>query len=121
MKTRAGRGVSAAMAVLFAFAALVQLNDPDPVRWFAIYAAACAASIVAATGRRLPSVPFALVSVIALVWAAAIVAGGPRADDYGRMFEAWEMRSVPIEEAREASGLLIVGAWMAVLAGFRRE
>lgn len=120
MTTRAGRAISAAMAVLLGFAALVQLNDPDPVRWFAIYTAACIASIAAAAGRRPPPVASGVISVIALVWAAAIVAGGPRAGDYGRMFEAWEMTSVPIEEAREASGLLIAGVWMAVLALGRR-
>jgi hypothetical protein len=31
------------------------------------------------------------------------------------MFDAWEMKSLAVEEAREASGLVIVAAWMAVL------
>jgi len=31
------------------------------------------------------------------------------------MFDAWEMKSPSVEEAREASGLLIVAAWMMVL------
>ena len=30
------------------------------------------------------------------------------------MFDAWEMKSPSVEEAREASGLLIVAAWMIV-------
>ena len=32
------------------------------------------------------------------------------------MFDAWEMKSVAVEEAREASGLTIVAVWMTVLA-----
>jgi hypothetical protein len=32
------------------------------------------------------------------------------------MFDAWEMKNTPIEEAREASGLFIVTMWMAVVA-----
>jgi hypothetical protein len=32
------------------------------------------------------------------------------------MFDAWEMQSVNVEQAREATGLLIVAGWMAVLA-----
>jgi hypothetical protein len=31
------------------------------------------------------------------------------------MFDAWEMKSPSVEEAREASGLLIVAVWMIVL------
>ena len=50
--------------------------------------------------------------------------GGPAAGAYSHMFDAWEMKSVPVEEAREATGLLIVAAWMAVLvvgAASRRQ
>ena len=38
-----------------------------------------------------------------------------RPAQYSHMFDAWEMKSVSVEEAREATGLLIVAAWMAVL------
>ncbi len=31
------------------------------------------------------------------------------------MFDAWEMKDTSIEEAREATGLLIVFVWMAVV------
>jgi hypothetical protein len=32
------------------------------------------------------------------------------------MFDAWEMKSPSVEQAREASGLVIVGVWMIVLS-----
>jgi hypothetical protein len=34
----------------------------------------------------------------------------------GELFESYAMKSAPVEEAREMGGLLIVAAWMAVLA-----
>jgi hypothetical protein len=103
------------MAALFAFAAAVQFNDPDPIRWIAIYSAACALSVMAFVRRRVsPALPLA-VFVVALAWAALIAFGGPAASEYGHMFDAWEMTSPSVEEAREASGLLIVAAWMVVL------
>lgn len=103
------------MALLFAFAAALQFNDPDPIQWIAIYTAACVLSLVMFVRRRLMmAVPIA-VFAIAIAWAAVIAFGGPAASEYGHMFDAWEMKSPSVEEAREASGLLIVAVWMIVL------
>ena len=109
------------MALLFAFAAAVQFNDPDPIRWIAVYGAAFVLSLAVALGRRVPLVVTIAVGLVALTWAAVIAFGGPAASEYGRMFDAWEMKSPSVEEAREASGLILVAAWMAVLVvrGFR--
>ena len=103
------------MAGLFGFAALLQLNDPDPIPWVAMYLAACIVSLMVALRRRMPRAAIAGVGLVAVAWAAMIALGGPRADEYGHMFDAWEMKSPAIEEAREASGLVIVAIWMAVL------
>jgi len=73
--------------------------------------------VVLGNGSR-PSIPRGVpvaVAVVALGWAAVIAFGGPAASEYGHMFDAWEMKSPAVEEAREASGLVIVAAWMAVL------
>jgi uncharacterized membrane protein len=103
------------MALLFAFAAALQFNDPDPIRWIAMYAAACAVSLAMCFKRSVvPAIPLAVL-VIAIVWAALIAFGGPAASEYEHMFDAWEMKSPSVEEAREASGLLIVAVWMGVL------
>ena len=103
------------MSLLFAFAAAVQLNDPDPIRWMAMYGAACALSLGVLFRRRTMPVAALAVLASAIVWAALIAFGGPAASDYGHMFAAWEMKSPSVEEAREASGLLIVAVWMIVL------
>ncbi len=109
------------MSVLFAFAAAVQFNDPDPIRWIAIYGVACALSLLVFLNRRVvPAVPLA-VFVVAIAWAATIAFGGPAASEYGHMFDSWEMKSPSVEEAREASGLLIVAAWMMVLRARRNR
>ena len=103
------------MTLLFVFAAALQYNDPDPIPWLAIYLVAALVSLAAAAGRRAPRGVLAPVAVIALGWAAWIAFGGPAASEYSHMFDAWEMTSPAVEEAREASGLVIVAAWMAVL------
>lgn len=82
------RVLSGLMAGLFALAVAVQYNDPDPGRWMALYGAA----------------------------AAVACAGVADAGTYWHMFDAWEMKNAPIEEAREASGLRIVFVWMAGVA-----
>ncbi len=111
---RAWRAADAVMALLFAFGALVQLNDPDPVRWFAVYGLAAVACLVSLLRRLHWAFP-ALLCSVTLAWAATI---GPRV--VGRvpfrdMFGAFEMKNVGVEESREMYGLLIIAAWMAVL------
>jgi hypothetical protein len=103
------------MATLFAFAAILQFNDPDPSRWIAIYATASVLSVLVGFKRPVWRPAFVAVAVVALAWAALIALAGPGASEYRHMFEAWEMKSPAVEEAREASGLLIVAAWMIVL------
>lgn len=109
------QGVDAGMALLFAFSAAVQFNDPDPARWLAIYVVACAITAAVAYGREVPRLLLGAVVLVSVIWAVAIAIGGPATAAYARMFDAWEMASVSVEEAREASGLLIVGVWMTVL------
>jgi hypothetical protein len=73
--------------------------------------------LTAALRGRAPLVASAGVGLIALVWSVTTISTSP-ADlgTYRHMFDAWEMKNASIEEAREASGLLIVFAWMAAAA-----
>ncbi len=109
------RTLSGVMAALFAFAVVVQYNDPDPLLWMTVYGAACAISLIVARRGTIPLSAVLAVGGIALVWSIALAAGVPGLDIFTSMFDDWEMKSAPIEEAREASGLAIVAAWMAVL------
>ena len=110
------RTVNGLMALLFAAGAVVQVNDPDPIPWMAIYAAAGAVAIVWALRGRVPLAAPLGVGVVALVWGAAVVVGGPELSVFGQMFAAWEMDSIATEEAREGTGLLLIAFWMGVLA-----
>jgi hypothetical protein len=97
------RPIAAAMFLVFALAAFVQWNDPDPLLWFALYALAALLSLAAAAGQ----IWLHLVGVLSLL--PALV------DARASAFTSWKMRDVSDEEAREALGLAICAAWMVVL------
>ncbi len=103
------------MLLLFALGAAVQVNDPDPIRWFAVYALAAAACLLSLLRRLHWAFP-ALLGAAALAWAATIAPRVVGRVPFGDMFAAWEMRNAGVEESREMYGLLIIAAWMAVLA-----
>jgi Transmembrane family 220, helix len=113
---RVFHGMNWVMCALFLLSVLVQWNDPDPVRSIAIYGAAFAICLVLAVRGRIPTAAPLLVIVVALAWSLTMMSGGPHSNMYSHMFDAWEMKSNPVEEAREATGLLIVGVWMLVVS-----
>jgi len=101
------------MAAMFLLSAVLQYNDPDPLRWIALYAAAALACLVAA---RTPSGWWlaALVGAVSLVWAVVLSPVLPemRLDELARKMKAETPR---IELSRELLGLVIVSAWMVVV------
>ena len=103
------------MAALFAFGAVVQLNDPDPWAWVAVYLAAAAVCLLA---HRRPALvaPPALLGLVCLGWALALAPGVVGRTPFADLFGAWEMANVAVEESREMYGLLLVTGWMLVLA-----
>jgi Transmembrane family 220, helix len=102
------------MAALFGLSVAVQYNDPDPGRWMLIYGSAAVACLLFIAGRRYWPL-FATVGAAALTWACLLVTNSAGHVPFGELFEAFEMKDVRVEEAREMYGLLIVTAWMAVL------
>jgi hypothetical protein len=112
--TRLWTAANVAMFVLFAFAVVVQFNDPDPGIWMTIYGLAACACLLAITGRArwwLTS----MVGAAALAWAVTIEPRVLGKVPFGEMFSAWEMKDTGVEESREMYGLLIVAVWMGVL------
>lgn len=115
MKSLIGRVVLVILGMLFFVGVVVQYNDPDPVRWMAIYLAASAACFLAAFGK-LKWWFAAATALVALIWA---LIWAPQAFPNVRiaeMFQAWEMKNERIEEGREMYGLLIIFVCMTVLA-----
>jgi hypothetical protein len=102
------------LGLYFVFATAVQVNDPDAGIWEAIYAVAAGVTFFAAW--RMPPlwVPI-VVGAIAAVWALAL-APGAFDSSFRELFQSWQMMSPGMEVGRELLGLLILTAWMSVLA-----
>ena len=64
----AWRGINGVVTSIFLLFAVVQYNDPDPVRWMAIYLAAALCCALELTGRLRWPLPV-LTTVAALIWA----------------------------------------------------
>jgi hypothetical protein len=121
----AGKSWTAAnvlMALMFAFSVVVQMNDPDPVLWMAMYAAATAVAVLEVR-RKAPWWAACGVGIIALIWAGTIAPRVLGVVPFASMFEEFEMKNLAVEESREMYGLLIVAIWMLAIewAGMRRR
>ena len=95
--------VAIAFTLAFAAMAALQLNDPDPVRWIAIYAAAALVSIASALRRAPPALHLGL-GAVAVAWAALLLPTIVR-----------EAALTGSEIEREFGGLLLVALGMAQL------
>ena len=103
--------INLAVAGLGLVAAALQHNDPDPLRWIALYVAAALAGVAALHVRGGWRAALA-VAAVAAVWAAitwADVAGGVAADDLWRKMSE---KGGKVEAYREAAGLTIVATWL---------
>ena len=113
MQSRAFGVANRIMAVLFLISAIIQLNDPDPLRWAAVYGAAGFACLAAGRFRYSWPLP-AGVGLVAFAWAAWL---SPILPDLklGDLARTMHARTPSIELGREFLGLLIVLGWMALL------
>ena len=97
------------LAALFAYAAGVQYNDPDPIRWFAIYGGAAMLSALTPFLRP-PSPVFLGIAASAFAWALLILPGVVEAAAF-----------TGTEEERELAGLVLVGSGMLALRAASRR
>lgn len=98
------RTFALAFAALFAFAAAVQLNDPDPLGWIAIYLAAAGIS-AASVWFSVPAAVFLGLAAIAGLWALRLLAT-----------VLAEAAGTGTEIEREFGGLALITLVMIVLA-----
>jgi hypothetical protein len=108
-----GRGVNLAMAALFLASAGLQLNDPDPLRWIAVYSGAAVACIAADRAPR-AWIPAAAIGLVAMAWASTTASVLPRMKG-ADLFRSMKAETPVIEESREFLGLLVVAGWMTWL------
>ena len=107
------------VAGLFLVSALLQLNDPDPWGWIAVYLAAAVACLLADRGPRGWWLA-AAVALVSLIWAAALSPILPEVQlsDLARSMKA---ESPQIELGRELLGLVMICAWMVLLVVISRR
>ncbi len=115
-------GVNVLFVALFVTSAGLQYNDPDPIRWAALYGAAALAALAALHARGGWTVAV-VVGVVAAAWAGWLwheVIGHVVVSDFWRKMSE---KGGKVEEMREAGGLSIVAVWLAVTAraGWRRS
>lgn len=115
MRASAWPLANAVMLLAFAISVIVQINDPDPFVWMAIYGAAALVCALEIT-RRARWWMATMVGGVALVWAVTIAPRVIGAVPFTDMFGAFEMSNVGIEESREMYGLLTIAGWMAAIA-----
>ena len=114
------RWLAYVMAALFAVCVALQYNDPDPIRWMAIYGAAMVISALL-PGRRAVALPGTIAALAAAAWSAYLAAG---VWDQIALSDLWLKMSEKggaVEEGREAGGLAIVAAWLLAACAFRRR
>lgn len=113
------RYLAYAMAALLGLSAALQYNDPDPLRWVAIYGAGMAVSIALPHQRGAWLIGFVL-GLAALAWALyllTVVWGRMEVSDLtSKMSE----KGGAVEQGREAGGLGIEAVWLLFASGFRR-
>jgi hypothetical protein len=109
-------------AVLFAVCVLLQYNDPDPLRWMALYGAAAVASAAVPYWRR-GWIAAVLVGLVAAAWALWLWAHVLGFVEVGDLWRKMSEKGGKVEEMREAGGLTIVAAWLCMSAwiGRRRD
>jgi len=107
------RIVAGMFCALFVLAAVVQLNDPDPLLWSLAYLLAAALSFGAALGRS-----WTLANVAASIffgaWFGLLAPSLVQAESAA--FRSFEMTEARHEEPREAAGLALAACWCATLA-----
>ncbi len=112
------RVISYIMAALLAVCVVLQYNDPDPIRWMAIYGAGALVSVALPSTRRVALVAL-LVGLGTAVWALLLLAevwGQVGLSDFvGRMSE----KGGAVEVQREAGGLGIQALWLLLGAAYR--
>ena len=98
------------LAVMFMLFAFVQINDPDPLLWIAIYGAMAAICVMAAFRYYIRPLLWILLACFVvymfILWPG--VREWLQQDDLGILFdEGMKMQFHYIEESREFLGLLI--------------
>lgn len=108
------------MGLLFALSALVQLNDPDPLRWVLAYGAVALVAFTAPL--RLPGLTetSAVLALLYLLWAGWLVRGGLPPVSVEALFGDATMKTEAVELWRESLGLGLMALYLIGVAVWSR-
>jgi hypothetical protein len=100
--------------VAFLLSILVQFNDPDPLRWIAIYSI-----MVVICGlhhfAQLRWYIAAIAIVVSVVWIVSLLPALNQGVPWSEVLGSLTMQNDTVEEVREIGGLLLVLLWAGVL------
>lgn len=120
MNRKLVRRLSLFFTLVFVASAVVQLNDPDPFVWIAVYLAGAMFSALGAWRfplQRPMAVRVGIFGLLTAIWAATNI---PRVLEteppWSQVLSTMQMMEPGVEEARESLGLLLIAAWMFALA-----
>lgn len=114
------RSFSALMTLLALVSAYLQLNDPDPERWFAIYFACAVVALLGALGRPSRWLSVA-VGGVASIWALAIVPELLGGWSPKQLTATMSAEHPEVEFGRECAGLLIVAGYCLFAVSWARQ
>jgi hypothetical protein len=106
------------MAVLFSVSVGLQENDPDPIRWMALYGSAGLISAIL-PARRFMVIPAIVVGFLALVWGLYLTRQVMHVLKFSDLFLKMDEKGGAVEVGREAGGLIIVAGMMLLGGAFR--
>jgi hypothetical protein len=113
MKNKPFAALNYMMLAVFLMCVVVQFNDPDTWVWVGIYGFGAGACVLAAL-RRLHWGLSSALALIALIW-GIILASRVEGISWSDLSTSLSMKTLEVEEAREAGGLFLLATWMVVL------
>jgi hypothetical protein len=108
------------MAALLGLSAALQYNDPDPLRWIAIYGAGALVSILLLRDRRLAVVSLGI-GLAAAAWAGVLIAEVWGVIELADLPTKMSEKGGAVEVGREAGGLGIEAVWLLFASAFRHR
>ena len=105
------------MTGLLIFSAIVQWNDPDPLRWILCYSVSAIITLCSLIRPLPPSIPliWGLVVLLSSLFVGMDFLLSQEQFDWNSFWNVIAMKNEAVELGREWGGLLLVSGWMAVL------
>lgn len=107
------------MAALLGVSVALQYNDPDPIRWMAMYGAGMIVAALLPAKKALAPVAL-LVGAAAAAWAIYLTQAVWGVIEVSDLTNKMSEKGGAVEVGREAGGLAIEAVWMLFAGAFRR-